>query len=333
VFGVLLTRLGVANVLGSVATVGWVMALIIAAEILAYAANTLGWRAAFPPGEPAPPFPRLLAARIAGDAANYLTPTATLGGEFVRARLLEGHAPMPPVVASVMVAKLTQTLGLVAFLAVGLVVVLDETTLSASARAAVFAGLAVFTGVLAALLILQRRGVLTTLLRLGERWIGPQFLAPLRRSIEEVDAEIVRRHKESGGRIVLSAAGFAVGFALGTVESFLVLWGLGVPVTFKLALAVEVLGVAFNNVFFFVPLRAGTQEAGKALVFALLGLDPARGLAAGVIYRIRELSWALIGLGILALHRLQARTARPSPAAAGPGQGPVPGGADRRRPA
>jgi hypothetical protein len=60
---------------------------------------------------------------------------------------------------------------------------------------------------------------------------------------------------------------------------------------------------------FSVPLRAGTQEAGKALVFALLGLNPVQGLAAGVICRIRELTWAFIGLAILARSGLHTRSA------------------------
>jgi hypothetical protein len=66
-------------------------------------------------------------------------------------------------------------------------------------------------------------------------------------------------------------------------------------------------------------LRAGTQEAGKALAFALLGLNPVQGLAAGVICRIRELIWAFIGLAILARSGLHTRStsleasASPSP--------------------
>jgi hypothetical protein len=62
---------------------------------------------------------------------------------------------------------------------------------------------------------------------------------------------------------------------------------------------------------FFVPLRAGVQEAGKVLVFAMLGLEPAQGLAAGVIYRMRELTWAFIGLAIMARSRLSSQSLPP----------------------
>jgi hypothetical protein len=303
-FGVLLARLGVASVFANVRAVGWGLAVIIAAEILPCGANTLGWRAVFPRGG-APPLRRLLGARIAGDAANYLTPTASLGGEFVRVRMLRGQAPTASIVASVMVAKLTQTMGLVVFVTGGLLVVLDNTRLPSSARWGMLAGIMAFAGVLGDLLIAQRRGLLVPALRLARRWRALRFLAGLERPLAQIDGEMIRMHAESAERIALSSATFALGFACGIVESYLILWFLGIPVTLELALAVEVLGVAFNTLLFFVPLRAGTQEAGKALVFAILGLDPAQGLAAGLIYRIRELTWALVGLAILARSRLR----------------------------
>ena len=119
-FFILLARLGVDNVLANLRLVGWGIVLIIAAEILAFIPNTLGWRAVFPAGGRAPSFRQLLLARIAGDGANYLTPTATMGGEFVRVRMLQGQAPVASLVASVMVAKLTQTMALLVFVVCGL---------------------------------------------------------------------------------------------------------------------------------------------------------------------------------------------------------------------
>ena len=41
--------------------------------------NTGGWALAFPSGERPVSARRLLAARLAGDAINYLTPSATVG--------------------------------------------------------------------------------------------------------------------------------------------------------------------------------------------------------------------------------------------------------------
>ena len=120
--------------------VSWGIILIIAAEIVPVPL-TLGWRAAFSRRSRVPSFWQLLLARVAGDAANYLTPTATLGGEFVRVRILQGQRTGPSLVASVMVAKITQTVGLVVFVALGLVFVANDTPLLADARLAIFGGL------------------------------------------------------------------------------------------------------------------------------------------------------------------------------------------------
>jgi hypothetical protein len=74
-------------------------------------------------------------------------------------------------------------------------------------------------------------------------------------------------------------------------------------------LTVEVLSVAIDGMLFFVPAKAGTQEGGKVLIFTILGLDPAKGLALGIVRRIRELTWASIGLMILSRHQLSTRPA------------------------
>jgi glycosyltransferase 2 family protein len=306
-FCFLVVRLGADNVFANLRMIGWGILLIIAAEILAFLANTLGWRAVFSPGARAPSFGQLLLVRIAGDGVNYLTPTATMGGEFVRVRMLQGRAPTPSLAASVMVAKLTQTVGLVIYIASGLFIVLDNIRLPAAAKMGMLGSLALFAVMLFVLLFLQRRGLLTPALRLTGRWRFLRFLAPLRSSAERIDAEMSRVHRESLGRVVLSSVAFALGFACGVIESYLILWCFGLPTSFELALAIDVLGVALNNLMFFVPLRVGTQEAGKALVFAMLGLNPTQGLAAGVVCRIRELIWAFAGLAVLAHSHMPVR--------------------------
>ena len=67
--------------------------------------------------------------------------------------------------------------------------------------------------------------------------------------------------------------------------------------------------MAIDALFFFVPAKAGVQEGGKALIFRLLGLDPAKGLVLGIVRRLRELTWSLIGLVVLARHQARRRAA------------------------
>ena len=320
-FCFLVARLGADNILANLRMVGWGILLIIAAEILAFLANTFGWRVAFSRHGIVPSFGQLLLARIAGDGVNYLTPTATMGGEFVRVRMLREQAPTASLAASVIVAKLTQTVGLVIYVSCGLFIVLDKVHLPIAAKMGILASLALFTLILLGLLFLQRGGLITPVLRFTDRWTFFRFLSPLRSSAKQIDAEMAKVHRESLGRLVLSSAAFGLGFGCGVIETYLILWCFGIPTSLQLALAIDVLGVALSNLTFFVPLRIGTQEAGKALAFAILGLSPAQGLAAGVVCRLRELTWALIGLVVLARAHLPLRSASISTLCAPESQG------------
>jgi putative membrane protein len=289
--------------------VGWGIVPIIMQEILAHVANTLGWAAAFPRPRPDIPFARLLAARIAGDAVNYVTPTATLGGEFVRTRFLQGQAPGTSVMASVAVAKLSQTIGQIAFVIVGLLIILDDTPLPAGLRQGLLGGLLLFSAFAVILVVGQRRGMFAPLLRVAER-LGMTARAPeLARRLQHLDDEIARFHGNADGAFLLSSAAFFVGWVLGVLEVYLMLWFLGVPATIDRALTIEVLSVAIDGMLFFVPAKMGVQEGSKVLIFTVLGLNPAKGLALGIIRRIRELTWALVGLLIFSARQFTARPA------------------------
>lgn len=291
----LVYRFGWATLMENLQLAGWGIVLVVAQEVLAFAANTLGWWWSFPSAT-VPPFRALLRARIAGDAFNYVTPTASLGGEFVRLQMLDTRYPRTAVVASLSVAKLAQTLGQVVFILAGLIFVAWQFALP---RWVVIGAWAVATGfvLLCALLIWwQRRGMFVPLLRVLQRcgWLPSENWSA---QIARLDVEIRRLHHE-GTRFPAAVFAFAVGWALGVLEMYLVLWLLHVPPSLATAVAIEVFSATLDGILFFVPGKLGTQEGGKVWIFSVLALDPAHGLAAGVLRRIRELFWAGVGLAL-----------------------------------
>ena len=307
--GVLLHQLGVQTVVRNLRLVGWGIVPLILQEALSFVANTMGWLAAFPTPRPRIAFTHLLRARIAGDAVNYLTPTATLGGEFVRTRFLNGHVDGTSLVASVAVAKVSQTIGQIAFVFIGFAFVWDDTPLPPVVRRSLLIGLALFSALGVALIVAQRRGMFAPVLQLAHRLGLFQHTSEFIRRLQHLDAEIARFHGHARGAFVLSSIWFCAGWAAGVIEIYLILWLLGLPVSVHRALTIEVFSVALDGMFFFVPAKVGTQEGGKVLIFALLGLDPSKGLALGILRRIRELTWALIGMLLLSRQQLSPRPA------------------------
>lgn len=292
------------EVLANLRHVGPGVLLIVLQEICAITANTAGWRLSFPSLPTRVPFVSVMAARLAGDAVNYLTPTASIGGEFIRVRMLGPWLAANDAAASVAVARLAQTVGLIFFLALGLWWVLPEVPLAPKVRRGLAVGLGVFAVLVTVAVLVQRRGMFGAAIRLAKRLRLP-IPASLEPAVARLDERIAETHRGGSARFLLSAGAFCVGFAAGTIEVYLALWLLDLPVSVHTALAIEVLSVAFDTLVFFVPGGIGTQEAGKVLVFSLLGLPPAKGLALGILVRFRELSWALFGLALLARRQVR----------------------------
>jgi hypothetical protein len=308
---------------------GWGLAAILAVESLAVVLNTAGWALAFPRGERTVSLPCLLGARLAGDGVNYLTPSATVGGELLRVRLLGPAVPVGLRWASVSVAKVGQTVAQAIFIVLGLALVLPR--LSALAPWAGWPGLrAAGVGVAAAVAAgaafvwMVRRGFWTTaraalgrvrlLGRLPPSWTGAG---------EDVDAALARL----GSRRTAASLGcFVLGWAVGAAEIYLILRCVGDAVDWQTALALETGSVLLDGILFFVPAKVGTQEGGKVALFAALGLSPARGLTVGVVRRIRELVYA--GLGLMALTWLSTRSS--ADAADVPARPPLGAGSPRR---
>jgi hypothetical protein len=53
-----------------------------------------------------------------------------------------------------------------------------------------------------------------------------------------------------------------------------------------------------------IPAKLVSQEGGKALILAMLGYPADVGFAIGLLRRVKEMVWVLLGLTTLAAHRL-----------------------------
>lgn len=277
--------------------VGWGMALILGQEIGAHVLNGFGWRFAFAREDASRcSLVELVRLRVAGDAINYLTPTATLGGEVVRTAMLRDAWSADTKLASVVIAKLTQTVGQVIFILAGLLLVSTTWTLSSGLPASLgrtaWAGILIVAGTLFWLAV-----------RSGTRSGG--VLAMWRQRVGARLMTLVRRHP---GRFVLSITMFGLAYAWGALEAYWICRFLTIPVSAFLAVAIEVLSVTADALLFMVPAKIGTQEGGKVAVFAALGLPPSLGFAFGVVRHLRELAWA--GLGLLLCGALTGRRAQ-----------------------
>jgi hypothetical protein len=279
--GLLAWRIDVAVARTALAQLGWGMTLIVGQEIVAHLFNAVAWRFAFAPGD-ARSFPllELVRLRVAGDAVNYLTPTATLGGEVARAAMLSAARDPGVRAVSVIIAKATQTLAQAFFISAGLVLVASEWLSLSALRSALPWTIAVIA--LGAFTLCGSRS----------RWWAANWL--WQRAFGGRVMQFVRDHPK---RVALSAVMFALGYAWGVFEAYWICRFLDLQVTIVTAVTIEVLSITIDGILFMVPAKIGTQEGGKVAVFAALGLPVTMGFAFGIARHVRELAWA--GLGVL----------------------------------
>lgn len=285
--------------------VGWGLTLIIAQEIGAHVFNALGWRFAFyPRAAGAYSFLKLIHLRVSGDGVNYLTPSATIAGEFMRANWLGSEAGLEDRYSSVAVAKLTQGLGQALFVIVGLALLADGRIPLKHAGAVRALAAAVGAGLIALALFAgwRARRPLSAISAGAAGETGTEAPHPSslgwRSALKAVPAQCLEFFRDHPGRLAASTCCFSLGFAWGAFEAYWICVFLGVPVSIKTAILIEVLSNMIDGMLFMVPAKIGTQEAGKTAIFTALALPPSAGFAFGVIRHIRELTWAAGGLAL-----------------------------------
>jgi hypothetical protein len=280
-------------------TLSWRLPVLFLPYLLVAVLDAAGWRYAFPGRLPS--LPLLVAVRMAGEAVNVTTPTATLGGEPVKAWLLtRACVPFEDGLVSVVVAKTALVVSHLVFLGLAMAVAASQ----APSGSGLLGVMATITGVggvaVGGFLWAQQHGLFgassRVLVWLG---LGPGVVTHLGR----LDAELRSYYRDRRGRFGLALLFHLLGWVAGSVEVWVALAFLGQPVGFGTAAIIEAFVSAIRSATFLVPASIGAQEGGFVGIFVALGLGAGPGLTFGLIRRMREAVWTAVGYAILVAWR------------------------------
>ena len=241
-------------------------------------------------------FLKLFGAYLAGDAINYVVPSGNLAGEPVKAHMLRDRLGFGQALTSITIHKHAELVSQWLFLTGGLVVSVTQFDLPNSAK---LLAVAVVVGLGFALVGLTRVLKSGTLLSVFHRLASWKPLTTrlhhYRASAEAFDDGIQRFYRTEPHKFATSTIWCLIGWGGGLVETYLILQLLAPAQGWTMAVAVETLAMALNNLFVFVPGRIGSAEGVRVAVFLLLGLTAAQGVAYGLLRRGRELMWTVPG--------------------------------------
>jgi hypothetical protein len=126
----------------------------------------------------------------------------------------------------------------------------------------------------------------------------------MREAAAEADTLLLEFYADHRWRLAASSLCYLFAWSLGPVEIYILLMLLHEPVTWQIAVLVEVFGQLIERATFMIPAKLVSQEGGKALVMVMLGYPADIGFAVGLLRRFKEMVWVFFGLLSLTVHRL-----------------------------
>jgi len=303
-FVLLVYQVGLGVVVGHLRLLGWRLPLILLPYTLAYLLFTLGWKAVL---QKDIPLLHLFLIREAGEAMNSLTLSASLGGEPVKAYLLRSYEiPLEKGLTSVVVTKTAMTLSQMTFTILGIILATRQIgakgpllTFSITLALAWIPAMAFF-------IVLQRQGLFTTLLLPAKALsLFKTRLARWEDRIRSLDRQIATFYTRDARSFVLSCGLHLSGWMVQSLEVYLLLSFLELPVDLPTAFAIQGLSVLTKAAAFVIPGALGAQEGGNLLIFLGFSLPMEAGMTFSLVRRGRELFWISLGLAMLARYGLK----------------------------
>lgn len=302
-----LSHFGTRVVLGYVRLAGWGLGLTIVLEAFARVANTAGWWVTIGHRGHDLHFSQLFAARIAGEAIDYVTPSAQLGGQFVMAMMVRRNLDMAVGLSTVIIAALCEMIGQIVFIALALLMSISMVPRSSDFFWAIIGGLILALAMIGVFFFVQRRHPFSYLLAAASRVPGIDA-DEYKDAAAEADQFLLDFYAHHRVRLALSSLCYLFAWSLGPLEIYILLRLLHQPASFEIGLLVEAVGLLLERATFLIPAKLVSQEGGKALILALLGYPAGVGFAIGFLRRIKEMVWVLFGLLSLMIHRMTVGT-------------------------
>jgi putative membrane protein len=291
----LVARADAAALFGVFPRIGWGFALILAARGATVIVDCAAWYCLLPRGE-RPAFAVMLPLRWIAESINTTLPAAQIGGDVVRARLLQQRIALPARgAASVAVDFCLSLFAQILFTLLGFVILARLGDAwgwwPALFSAALVPGFAILSWEL-----LVRRRLLSAAER-GAARLGQHRLAAALGALGIALGLVATSRAALTLSLMLHLASF-IGHA---GELWLTLRLMGLSTGFAEATLLESLSLAVRSAAFLIPSGWGAQEAALIALATLTGLSGESALALGLVKRAREFAVGLPGLAAWAI--------------------------------
>jgi hypothetical protein len=288
-------------ILGHLREIGWFFVLIIATDVLSSVCDATAVYY-MSRGDGAPKWRECVVAQLAGRGVSAVTPGGNLG-EPLKVGLLSQRCSPKRIIAAVMYVGLILVVFSFAVIAVGTAATAFLFDIPRAGMVALMIGAAIAAAVAVTIVVLIRRGMLSTLSNglAHLHIISKKRRAKWKKTLEEVDERLrggdvqKRRH---------AIAFIAISQTLQKFLTFLVVYAAGYTLSPGQFLALVSAGVLLGWISTIIPMGLGISEGGNVALFGLIGAPASLGLALSLARRVNQIVFATIGFIVLSLDRM-----------------------------
>jgi putative membrane protein len=288
---------GAAQVGRAMLFVGWWLIPITMFHLVPLVFSALSWRELIPAASRRHGF-AVVRIRWIRESINSLLPVASIGGDLASVRLAHLQGMSTAEAAASMVVD--TTVGVVTqliFVLSGVGMLVTRSTERSTLVVAVFVliGTGILIGATAAFVFVQHRGMFARLTKLARSLLAERSQSTFATDASAIDSAVVAAYR--GGWVIWRAGTLRLlGWAAGAGEIWLVMYGLGHPISVFDAYILESLSSGVRAAAFILPGALGALEGSFILFGALFGLPTDTALVVSLSKRFRELVLGVPGL-------------------------------------
>jgi len=284
--------------------IGWFFLALVALEIVTSICDaTAIYFMADGPGRPS--WRATVVAQIAGRGINSVTPGGNLG-EAVKVGLLAQRCSPRRIVAAVMYVNLVAIVinfGVIAVCSAATAFLFD---VPHAGVIALLAGAAIATGIAIGIMVLIKRGMLSTL---SNALAHVHIISKKRRKswnnmLEEVDRRLRGEDSTQTRKAVVFIAISQFGQKALTYATIL---AAGYTLSTGQFVALCSAGLLLGWISTIIPMGLGISEGGNVALFSIIGAPPPLGLALALARRVNQVAFAVIGFFVLTADRVASR--------------------------
>lgn len=292
----LLWSIGPRELWRELSSLGWGLIPFMMCEGISEMIHTFGWRRCFNGNLRSVSWSFLFRVRMSGYAINYLTPTASLGGEVTKATLLASKGRVSQAASGVLIGKVCFSVAHLLFVALGTLIILHTVRLEKVVWVPLLLSVLLVACGIFVFFLLQVRGQLGAPIRwLAAKGVGGRKLEKAAANLNTLDDEMRAFYREHPKDMCFAICCHLLGYSVGIAQTWF-FFHLLQPTSLSVAAAIWFLGMWFDLLTFAIPMNAGSLEGSRVLVFKLLGFTAPLGMAYGVALRLAQILWATIGL-------------------------------------